>query len=153
MNEKIKQLKYETLDRLERRNRDTAKTIDALNELADLELSFDPTIDAGAYFLDFEQLTHAEVIEIIQKLPGAWDKNENGARIDYIRREPLNCGVKLRIWAGEPPPSCRIIEEEVEIPAVPARKELRKKLVCKEATELTDATIQQEQNTKDEVPF
>lgn len=95
--------------------------------------------------LDFDFLPHAEVIRVIRTLGGKWKKTQNqnavpppdckreqGQAIDYER----DMGpVTVRCWAGEPPPSCRIVEvEEVipahTLPAVPERHipEVRKKV-------------------------
>ncbi len=94
--------------------------------------------------LDFDWLSHAEVIKVIRALGGRWNKSlnqhaapPNGARekgqsIDY--NGTLD-GMPVRCYAGEPPPSCRIVEvEEVipahTLPAVPERHipEVRKKV-------------------------
>lgn len=92
--------------------------------------------------LDFDYLPHSEVIKVIRTLGGKWKKSQNthackpgleqGQAIDYEQ----NMGpVTVRCWAGEPPPSCRIVEvEEVipahTLPAVPERHipEVRKKV-------------------------
>jgi hypothetical protein len=83
------------------------------------------------YCLDFDNLPHADVVQVIKALPaGKWDKqpNSNPAKVDYTATVD---GVVVRCYAGEPPPNCRIVEEEVEIPAQPARKEIRRRLECK----------------------
>lgn len=85
--------------------------------------------------IDFDRLKHQDTIKVIQTFPGKWDKtpSHNGDRIDYQTKVE---GVILRVWAGEPPPTCRIVEEEVFIPA---RVEKRRKMVCTEPVEQAPA--------------
>jgi hypothetical protein len=85
-------------------------------------------------FIDIEHLDRAKVVALISHLKsGKWDKTPSGSpgKIDYVNTGFLN-GAKMRIWAADPPPSCKLVEEQVEIPAQPARIEKRLKLVCKE---------------------
>ena len=80
--------------------------------------------------IDFDRLTHPDIIRVLQAVGGKWDKaisNAGDGTIDYTQE--IN-GVTIRLWAGEPPPNCQIIEVEEEIPAQPARKEIRRKLQC-----------------------
>lgn len=87
-----------------------------------------------AEFVDFDNLNRAQVVALITHLKsGKWNKSPSGTpgKIDYVN-ETFLPGAKLRIWSAEPPASCKLVEEEVEIPAVPARIEKRMKLVCKE---------------------
>lgn len=129
---------------LVRRMRETADKIRWLREhRKDLE-----SLPEGNFCsdrLDFDFLPHAEVIRVIRTLGGKWKKTQNehaimpedqkrekGQAIDYERTIGP---VTVRCWAGEPPPSCRIVEvEEVipahTLPAVPERHipEVRKKV-------------------------
>jgi len=81
--------------------------------------------------IDFDKLSHPEIIRVIQTFPGAWNKTpsseSSGTRIDYVSEFD---GMKIRCWAGEPPPSCKIVEETVEVPAQPATTKTVRKLVC-----------------------
>jgi len=95
--------------------------------------------DIGNYFggIDFDMLTHSEIVRVIQAFPGTWEKRPSAAatadpRIDYSTTYD---GLKLRCWAGQPPPNCKIVEETVEVPAQPATKKTGRKLVCTEAKE------------------
>ena len=101
-------------------NRDKVNQLEPCPEILD---------SSNGMVLDLNYLTHDEIIKVIQIFPGKWDKELNGARINYINRE-----AKVRCYAGEPPPSCRLVEEEIEIPPQPARKEKRFRLVCKDET-------------------
>jgi hypothetical protein len=92
------------------------------------------TLDLPAYVhcgqqIDFDSLTHPDIIRVLQAMGGKWDKSLSGCdgAIDYTQE--IN-GVKIRLWAGEAPPNCRIIEIEETIPAQPERKEIRRKLQC-----------------------
>lgn len=80
----------------------------------------------GRFIFDFDNLGHAQVMELLKTFPGRWKKELSAVstKIDYSTTFD---GAEIRAWAGEPPPSCKIIEEEVE---VPARKEMRRRLVC-----------------------
>src|SRR5580692_5573396 len=86
----------------------------------------------GENRLDFDRLDHGKVIEVVKALGGEWKKKPTDgvdARIDY---EAEIDGMTVRCWAGEPPPSCRIVEVDEEVPAEPATVRKVKKLVCKE---------------------
>lgn len=85
--------------------------------------------------LDFDRLPHKEVIRVIRTLGGKWKKSETlggsevAGRIDYqtsIGPQPVRC------WAGEPPPTCRLVEVEEEVPAqvIPAHTRKVRKLIC-----------------------
>lgn len=83
--------------------------------------------------VDFNSLAHVQTLEVIKAFGGKWEKElAFGVQVTYTRVEPFN-GVAIRCWAGEGPPSCKIVEEEVIIAAqyVPEHTEKRKKLVCK----------------------
>lgn len=88
---------------------------------------------ADSYAIDFDFPGRAETVELITFLKaGKWDKtlSSTEGKIDYINKHLIS--MKLRIYAAEPPGSCKIIETEVEIPAQPARKVMRKTLQCTE---------------------
>lgn len=76
---------------------------------------------------DFDSLPHDEIVKVIKVIGGTWKKEPCGHdKINYIG---MLDGVTVRCWAGEPPPSCKIISEEV---LIPAQKVIRQRLVCKE---------------------
>lgn len=81
--------------------------------------------------IDFDRLTHDDVVKVLKALGGKWDKEVNSAessRVDYSTKID---GLKVRLWAGEPPPNCKIVEVQEEIPAVPATTRTVRRLVCK----------------------
>lgn len=86
-------------------------------------------------YVDFNSLTRAETVSLITHLKsGKWDKTPSSSvsdKIDYVNSTFLP-DAKLRIWGAEPPASCKVVEEDVEIPAQPARIEKRRKLVCRD---------------------
>jgi hypothetical protein len=83
---------------------------------------------------DFENLKHPDVIRIISAFPGKWKKEPAGdARVNYSTTFD---GMQIRCYRGEPPANCKIVYEEVEIPA---RKERRAKLVCREVEPKVEA--------------
>lgn len=85
--------------------------------------------------LDFDRLPHADVIKVVRTLGGKWHKSENKhadssrTTIDY---ESDVSGRRVRCWGGEPPPSCRIVEVEEDVPeqVIPAHKRKVKKMIC-----------------------
>lgn len=83
---------------------------------------------SGVDWLDFDNLSHEQVIEVIKTIGGKWDKElsspDSGDRINY--KGELN-GQLVRCYAGGPPPNCKVVEWEEEIPA---QKIQRRKLVC-----------------------
>jgi hypothetical protein len=85
--------------------------------------------------IDFDNLSHNKVIEVVRLLGGRWDKTPsvNDARINYSAT--IN-GIKFRCYSGEPPPNCKIVEEQVVVPATPERTVTRKRLVCTEQVTL-----------------
>jgi len=84
--------------------------------------------------LHFFNCTHDQVIAGIRILGGKWNKKiGDGQTIDYLRDEPMD-GFAVAFYNGAPPPSCKIVEEEIEVPqqVVPAHKQKVKRMVCKE---------------------
>lgn len=87
--------------------------------------------------LDFDHLEHAEVIKVVRALGGRWVKKRNDlstangveARVDYDSKID---GVDVKCWAGKPPPSCRLVEIEEDVPEVviPAHKKKVFKMIC-----------------------
>jgi hypothetical protein len=81
--------------------------------------------------IDFDNLSHDKVIEVIRAVGGKWDKtisSGSGDRIDY---KTVKNGITVRCYQGEPPPNCRIEDVLETIPAQPERTVTRKKLVCR----------------------
>lgn len=74
--------------------------------------------------VDFDNLSHQEVIRVIRAFGGKWHKQVNGERVDYCTSVD---GMTIRCWRGEPPPSCRIVEVEEWVPAHAAKV---RKLIC-----------------------
>lgn len=78
--------------------------------------------------LDFDRLSHDEVIAVIGAMGGKWNKTPGeDAAIHY---ETEKNGITIRMWNGQPPPNCKIVEVLETIPAVPERVVTKRKLVC-----------------------
>lgn len=60
---------------------------------------------------------------------GRWAKNINASYPDTIDYQTIIDGVNIHIYGTEPPPSCRIVLEEID---VPAHKATKRTLVCSE---------------------
>jgi hypothetical protein len=72
-------------------------------------------------------LTREQVVAAIRASGASWKKEINAAhshRIDYLTEID---GVKIELWAAPPPPSCRIEEEVID---VPAHQEIKRTIVC-----------------------
>lgn len=73
-------------------------------------------------------LTREHALEVMQSLSaGRWEKRicpGHTTRVDYTATID---GITVRIYGAEAPPTCRIVEEEVD---VPAHKEIKRTLVC-----------------------
>lgn len=111
----------------------------ALQELEPKLASFpkDLSLSFGGYgewsTIDFDYPGRAEVIELVTFLKaGKWDKepSASGGKIDYKNHTLVS--MPLRIYAAEPPASCKVVEVDELIPAQPARVVKVKTLVCKE---------------------
>ena len=82
--------------------------------------------------LDFDWLSHERSIEVIKALGGKWNKQLNpgdASTIDYTTEID---GVKFRIYGGQPPPSCKVIEEVVVVPShyTPETTKVVRRLQC-----------------------
>lgn len=103
--------------------------VEALSEpLSQLDLD---AMLYGSTQLDFDGLSHAEVVKVIRAFGGKWSKTpSDNATVDYLATVD---GFTIRCWQGKPPPNCKIVEEDVLIPAQPERMGKIRKLVCKES--------------------
>ncbi len=79
-------------------------------------------------------MPHKEIVQAVRAIGGKWQKSLNTSygespKIDYVTELD---GVQVRCWAGEPPPSCRIVEVEEHVPAqvIPAKVVKVRKMVC-----------------------
>jgi len=85
--------------------------------------------------IDIDLPKRGEVVDIIKHLKtGKWRKQISCSapdKVDYYN-DTFFLGVKIRMYQAEPPASCKIVMEDVVIPAQPERIEKRPKLVCKE---------------------
>lgn len=100
-------------------------------KIEELDLQEKVSFGYGSRSIDFDYLAHDKVVEVVRTFGGKWAKTPSGdnGKIDY---ETALDGVTIRCWAGEPPPSCKIVEVEEDVPAQPASKRIVRKMVCKE---------------------
>lgn len=102
-----------------------------LEHLATFDLLPDATLAGN--IIDFDNLKHEQVMEVVKAFPGRWRKEPNGSTIHYsitLRNTSKTadlCEIVLRCYAGEPPPNCQIVYEDVHIPAQIVRKA---RMVC-----------------------
>jgi hypothetical protein len=103
--------------------------------------------------LDFDHLPHAKVISVVRSLGGKWKKTPTGDnRIHYTAEID---GMTVRCYAGEPPPSCKLVEVEVHVPAqvIPAHTVKKMKMVCHPSVAATITASQGNALPGSEVPF
>jgi hypothetical protein len=83
--------------------------------------------------LDFNELSHSETIKLVRTFGGKWRKTPNVGKLHKVDYTAQIDGILVRSWASAPPPSCRIVEVEVDVPEqiIPAHKEKVRKMVCK----------------------
>jgi len=95
-------LKAEVAGKIELAQRDL-QIVESLPELALLNVR--ATV-YGANQIDFDRLTHDQIIEVIKAIGGKWNKTpvEDG-RVDYTYTRAD--GFIFRCWHGEPPPNCK----------------------------------------------
>lgn len=91
-----------------------------------------------------------EDVQVLMQLAPRWEKSVRDDGIDY---NAIVDGVeyKIRTKDGALPPTCRVIEREVEIPeqpAIPARKEMRSVVECTTATQHGEAAREEELRTE-----
>jgi hypothetical protein len=98
--------------------------------------------------LDFDRPTRADVQNLMRVLGGGkWNKEKSclDGCLNYETEQPVFGGdVKLRLWAAQPPGTCRMVEKKVVIPAEPAkpeRIEVRMVLKCEPEVETADSCI------------
>lgn len=125
---------YEKLkNQLNREQMELDSKFKFLNELEDKLTKLELEAMLYSVGIDFDRLTHEQVIKVMVAFQGGkWTKtpNYNGQSIDY--ELPLLDGNRIRCWAGEPPPSCKIIEVEELVPehVFPATTRTVRKLQC-----------------------
>ena len=83
-------------------------------------------------YVDFDHLQRPDVLRVIKTFPGKWNKRAgyDGGLI-YELETPVT-GFIVRVYNGEPPPSCKIVET-VKYVHVKAHKErvVTRTVVCK----------------------
>jgi hypothetical protein len=86
--------------------------------------------------IDFDYLKRPDVLRVIKAFGGRWSKRPGyDGGLTYERDEKVD-GHTIRVYNGEPPPSCHIIEK-VTYRKIPARRErvVTRTVVCSDGTE------------------
>lgn len=78
-------------------------------------------------WLDFDNLSHELVMEVVKGFGGKWEKCVSFGSQDRIDYSTWFDGFRVRCYAGQPPPACKIVEVEELVPA--SVRKVRK-LVC-----------------------
>ena len=84
--------------------------------------------------IDYDNANRSQILEVIKAFPGVWDKNINSSdptKMDYVRRS-TDREPRIRIWSGELPPTCKLVEEWVNVPAIPAARVRKLVVKCSE---------------------
>lgn len=104
----------------------------------------------GSSSLDFDGLSHPEIIKVVKGLGGKWKKEKTYGKEGRVNYEQTIDGIMVRCWNGEPPPSCRLVEYEEVIPAhtvpehvVPEQRVKKFKMVCSGVDEPAAVAIAQ----------
>ena len=113
--------------------------LNALKELiaSDFTVETASVSGTGFCYIDIDFPSRADVVNILKVLHvGKWEKSKvsnESEKLNYIS-PPIIGDVAVRLWAAQPPGSCRIVEETVEVPetVVPAHTKIVKRLVCSE---------------------
>lgn len=79
-------------------------------------------------YIDFNELPHEKVIEVIKNIGGKWNKEP--ATDGTVHYSTEKNGYKIRCYKGQPPPNCKVVEVLETIPAQPERVVTVRKLVC-----------------------
>lgn len=95
----------------------------------------EPCIYRWAKYIDFNGLKHEQTIEVIKAVGGSFKKEYSESTINYISETPVIDDEKLgrwfvRIYAGSPPPNCKLVECGEEF--VPGYTRKKWKLQCTE---------------------
>ena len=93
--------------------------------------------------IDINSLEHEDALRAMKALTaGRWERKESGigGKLDYITTID---GWTVRLWAAGPPDSCRVVEEEYEIPAVPAKIGTRKRVICAKPAPSSESTVEE----------
>lgn len=97
----------------------------------DIELEAGSVSAWSEEFIDIDHPNRADVERLLALLRiGKWIKEKFGTTLNYVSEQPLFGSYRIRFWAADPPGTCRLVEEEVVIPAQPEKREKRIVLHC-----------------------
>lgn len=75
--------------------------------------------------IDIDNPTREQVLIAIKTFPGKWNKKKQRSVMNYSTE--LTCGITIRLWATELPPSCHVIKREI---FHETRTEVVEEIVC-----------------------
>jgi hypothetical protein len=80
-------------------------------------------------WLQFADCNREDTVKLLTTFPGKWSKSASSKDMYYTLYldPPLYDTIRQIQVKGTPPPSCRIVEELIDIPA---RQEMRQRIVC-----------------------
>lgn len=88
------------------------------------------TTRLAAWWVEIDTPTREVLLQVLKTFPGRWTKSvprDNGTiQYDLITES----GVVLQCMSAPPPPSCKIVEKWVDVPAQPATRKLIKTIEC-----------------------
>ncbi len=82
--------------------------------------------------LDFDNPDRSQALALMKVFGGKWTKepvNNDSGTLSYIQ---VIDGIRVRLWSTPPPPSCRVVEKQVLVPAQPERWTTRRVIECEE---------------------
>lgn len=89
--------------------------------LATVAAELSPGVEVNAYGGSFWlTVSKREDVQVLMKLAPMWKKSPSGTGIDYDA-EVNGVDFKIRTTDGALPPTCKLVERDVEIPAEPAK--------------------------------
>lgn len=95
------------------------------------------------------------LMDFLRAFGGKWEKSVNEYsknKMDYIQEVLSDNGEKyyFKAIAVNPPPACRIVEEEVDVPEqiIPAHKKIRNRIVCPEPTTETEKEEEEDNDSE-----
>lgn len=119
-------------DALERRASKLAKLVALQSPMESIAAKLPPylgNVAASEEWLQISDCTHEEAAEVMRCLAaGKWERKVSSGSNSKIDYETKIDGVRVFIYCAQPPSSCRIETEEIE---VPAHRKTITKLVCK----------------------
>lgn len=84
-------------------------------------------------YVDIDDPSRQDTERLLSVLNGGrWIKETScvAKRLNYITADEYVLGKLLRLWAAEPPGTCRIVKKKIIVPAQPEREEEVEEMIC-----------------------